>query len=464
MVYGASPIRPVLRPRDLPLSFPQEVIWFMERLWIDNFTSSDSVHSIPAIYNIPVFLRLRGPLNVTALQQSINEIVRRHEVLRSTVVMRDGLPIQVIAPALSVTMEVMNLCDVAEAERESEAHRLASEEADTPFDIAQGPLFRVKLLRLSKCDHVVLFNTHHIVFDGWSVGVLMHEFTTLYEAYCNDKPSPLPELGIQYVDFTIWQRQWLHGEVMESLHSYWKQQTGDGLPVLKLPSDCVLPEVQTFRGSNQSLLLSKNLSEALKTFSLREKVSLFITLLATFNVLLHQYTGQDDIVVGSAATGRNWPEVERLIGHFGNNMFLRTDLSGNPSFRELLKQIRELAIGAYKHQHLSYHLLKKLHPGRDLVRTRLDQVAFNMLPGKANEIMLSGLKVEHLATDRHKWLGADVRLHARELNDGIQLRLEYRIDLFEDATISRMLARLQALLEKISVNPELRLSDLLDES
>ena len=312
----------------VPLSFAQQRLWFL-----DQFQPGSPV------YNIPAALRITAPLNAFALEQSLNEIVRRHEALRTTFAAVDGRPVQVIAPALRVPLPVTDLRGLPQTERETEATRLATQEAQHPFDLARGPLVRATLLRLGAGDHVLLLTMHHIVSDGWSMGVFFRELAVLYEAYATGKPSPLPELPVQYADFAQWQRQWLQGEVLAAHLTYWKQHLAGAPEVLELPTDRPRPAVQSFRGATYPFTLPPALSTALKTLSQREGVTLFMTLLAAFKTLLHRYTGQGDLVVGAPIANRTRAEIEGLIGFFVNTLVLRTDLSGNPRFGELLGRV-----------------------------------------------------------------------------------------------------------------------------
>jgi len=274
-------LRPVSREEGLPLSFAQERLWFLEQLEPGN-----------TAYNIAAAYRLRGPLDVAALERSLNEIVRCHEVLRTTFATMDGRPVQVIAPEMSLTLPVEDLQELPEAEREAEAQRLLTEEAQRPFDLEKGPLLRAALLRLDEEEHVLLLTMHHIVSDGWSMGVFNRELAVLYEAFSVGKPSPLPELPIQYADFAVWQREWLQGEVLEEQLAYWREHLGGDLSVLELPTDRPRPAAQSFRGATQSFVLSGDLTESLKALSRREGVTLFMTLLAAFKTLLYRYTGR----------------------------------------------------------------------------------------------------------------------------------------------------------------------------
>ena len=317
-----------------PLSFAQQRLWFL-----DQYEPNSS------FYNLPSVMRLKGFLNVSALEESLNEIIRRHESLRTTFTKIDGEPVQVIAPSLSLSLGVVDLSQLVESEREEEARRLSSEEARCPFDLARGPLIRAALIRLGPQDHVLVLTLHHIVSDGWSTGVLHSELAVLYRAFCHSEPSPLSPLAIQYADYAVWQRERLKGEVLESQLGYWKKQL-EGMPaVLNLPTDRPRPAVQSFRGQRQILELSPELTAGLKELSRKGGVTLYMTLLAAFQTLLYRYTGQEDIVVGSPIANRNRTEIEGLIGFFVNTLVLRTDLEGEPSFEEALRRVRESALG-----------------------------------------------------------------------------------------------------------------------
>ena len=328
----APPLQPVPRDGALPLSYAQQRLWFLEQLGLSR-----------CAYNLLQVIRLRGTLHVAALAQALREIVRRHEALRTTFTHFEGQPQQVIGPAFNLPLPVVDLQELPEREREIQVRTLAREEAQRPFDLAQGPLVRTTLLRLAAEEHVLLLTMHHIVSDGWSQGVFWRELQALYEAFATGKPSPLPELSIQYADFAHWQRQWLQGEVLEAQLAYWKQQLA-GLSTLQLPTDRPRPAVQTFRGARHPVVFSPPLMQALKALSQQHGVTLFMTLLAAFQILLHRYTGQDDIVVGSPIANRNRSEIEGLIGFFVNTLVLRTNLSGNPSFRELLGRVRKVML------------------------------------------------------------------------------------------------------------------------
>ena len=444
-------VPPIARtPRDweLPLSFAQQRLWFL-----DQYEPNSSV------YNIPSALRLRGSLNIGALEQSLNEILCRHESLRTTFSMVEGEAVQVIAPPVGFSLAVVDLRDHLEREREEEARRLAREEALRPFDLARGPLFRSQLLRLGEDDHVLLLTMHHIVSDGWSMGVLHHELSVLYEAFSQSQPSPLPELSIQYADYAVWQREWLRGEVLDRQLSYWKKQL-EGIPEdINLPTDRPRSVGVNHREGHQSLVLSKDLSERLKVLGRKEGVTLYMTLLAAFKALLYQYTGQTDLVIGSPIAGRNCPEIEGLIGFFVNTLVLRSNLSGNPSFRELLKRVREACLGAYAHQELPYQkLVEALGPKRNTGLGSLVRVFFAFQNVPRQSLKLPDLTVTPLRTDVRRPTAA-LTLFMWEAEESLAGSLNYIADLFNAATINRMVEHFQTLLNAVVADPERRLLD-----
>jgi amino acid adenylation domain-containing protein len=443
------PLQRVIRDRTLPLSFAQQRLWFL-----DQYEPKNSV------YNIPYGLRLEGPLKVGALEQSLREIVRRHEALRTTFSILGGDVAQVISPSLSLSLSVIDLTDRLEAVREEEAQRLAHEEARRPFDLRTGPLFRATLIRLAEQDHLLLLTLHHIVSDGWSMGVLYHELSVLYRAFTNGQPSPLAELPIQYGDYAVWQRQWLQGEVLDSQLSYWKKQL-EGIPdVLNLPTDRPRPAAQSFRGKRQTVELSKGLTEELRALSRKEGVTLFMTLLAAFQTLLYRYTGQQDIVVGAPIANRNRTEIEGLIGFFVNMLVFRSNFSGNPSFTELLARVREMALGAYAHQDLPFEkLVEELKPERSLSHSPLFQVMFVFQNVPAGDRELAGLIMSPAKLDNYT-TKFDLSLSMSEQSGAIKGALEYSSDLLDDGTIARLIGHYQALLHGIITNPNRRISDI----
>ncbi|MEH2411054.1 amino acid adenylation domain-containing protein [Nostoc sp.] len=432
-----------------PLSFAQQRLWFLEQLEPGN-----------PFYNQPAAVRLTGALNLAVLEQSFNEILRRHEVLRTTFSTVEGQPVQVIAPTLALKLPVVDLQKLPDADREKEVLRLATKEAKVPFNLVEGPLLRCTLLRLDEAEYVLLFTMHHIISDGWSKGILIREIATLYEAFSTGEFSPLAELAIQYADFAAWQRKWLQGDVLQSQISYWKKQLEGAPSVLELPTDHPRSAVQTFQGASYSFELSVELSQALKKLSQQQGTTLFMTLLAAFQTLLWRYTGQEDIVVGSPIANRNRAKIEGLIGFFVNTLVLRTNLASNPTFGELLTRVREVALGAYTHQDLPFEkLVDELQPQRSLSYTPLFQVMFALQNAPMSALELPGLSLSLLASESGS-TKFDLTLLMTETAQALVGSLEYNTDLFESSTISRMAEHLQTLVSGIVANPQQRLSEL----
>ncbi len=386
-------------------------------------------------------------MNIEALEQSFNSIVTRHEALRTNFLTTEGQVVAVIAPEKPLTLSIIDISDQQAFQQQAFIKQLADLEAQQPFDISNDHLLRVKLLRLSEQEHIILLTMHHIVSDGWSIGVLVEELATLYPAFCDGQPSLLPALPIQYVDFAAWQRQWLQGQVLQTQISYWRKQLENAPKVLELPTDYPRPAIQTFRGATYSFELSNELSKALNKFSQQQGSTLFMTLLAGFQTLLWRYTGQTDIVVGSAIANRNRTEIEGLIGFFVNTLVLRTNLAGNPSFVELLKQVRSVALGAYAHQDLPFELLvEQLQPQRDLSHTPLFQVMFVLQNAPMSALELPGLTLSYLETDSNS-AKFDLTLNMTQTQSGLIASFEYNTDLFKESTICRMAGHLQTLLD-----------------
>ncbi|MFE1744012.1 amino acid adenylation domain-containing protein [Coleofasciculus sp. H7-2] len=440
------PLVPVSRDGELPLSFAQQRLWFLDQL-----NSGDA-------YNIPAAVRLVGALNVVALKQSFQEIIQRHEALRTTFATVEGQPVQVIIPSATFKLPVIDLRKLPPSEREAEMLRLATEEAQRPFDLTQLPLLRVTLLQLDEAENAVLLTLHHIIADGWSMGVLIREVATFYEAFCAGKPSPLTKLPIQYADYAVWQRQWLQGEVLEAKLAYWKQQLGHNPPQMKLPTK--QPDASTFQAAIQSFELSPKLSEALNVLSRQENVTLFMTLLAAFQTLLHRYTNQDDIIVGTDVANRTLVETESLIGFFVNILVLRTDMRGNPSFRELLKRVRDITLKAYVHQDLPFEkLVEELRPERNLSRTPLFQVLFVMQNTPVPTLEFSSLTLTPIEVEGGT-AKFDLVLFVSETEDGIVGSWKYNADLFDADAIAHLSAHFETLLNSIVAQPDTRLNRL----
>lgn len=436
-----------------PLSFGQQRLWVLHQL--DPATPS---------YNMPDAVRLEGALQVAALKQTFEEIVRRHDVLRTTFRMTERGPEQSVAPQQDVKrfldFAVVDLSLMEEAKREEEARRLASNEAVSPFDLALGPTLRIRVVRLSPEDHIILFTMHHIATDMWSLNVFAREIMTLYDAFSNGLPSPLPELPVQYADFAAWQREWLQGETLEKQLSYWKEHLRDSPALLELPTDRPRPAIQTFRGLSQSFLLTKELSGSLLSLARQADATPFMTLLAAFYVLLYRYTGQSDIVLGTPMAGRNQVETEDLIGFFINTLALRAKLSGEMTFQQLLKRVRETALGASAHQDFPFEkLVEELQPERSLSYAPIFQVMFALQNVRGEGLELPGLKLVPMLTDG-VIAKFDLTLFMFENGGEIGGSFEYNTDLFDVDTIKRMTQHFERILEGIVAQPERRVAEL----
>jgi len=438
------------RETNLPLSFAQQRMWFLYQLEPDSY-----------LYNLHIAVRLIGSLDIPALQKTLDEIVGRHETLHTVFsTLKDEHPFQVVVPAQPVALPLIELSELPIAERMVEMSRLDLEEAHLPFDLSCSPLLRAKLLRLGEQDHVALLTMHHIAGDGWSMGVLLKEVATLYTAFTQGRPSPLPEMQIQYGDFAIWQREWLQGEVLEAQLEYWMKQLGGNPQVLDLPTDHPRPETQTYRGTQHKFTIPTSLSESLLAMSHREGVTPFMLLLAAFQTLLQRYTGQDDIIVGSPIANRNRAEIENLIGYFVNTLVLRGDLSGNPTFRELLGRVREVTLGAYAHQDVPFELIvEKLQPDRKANYTPLFQVCIEIQNTPMQTVELPNLTLYPVGYHR-RTSHFDMTLLLIESPEGFFGYIEYNTDIFEEHTIAEMVKCLMVLLKNVVANPELRLLDI----
>jgi amino acid adenylation domain-containing protein len=424
-----------------PLSFAQERLWFLEQLEPGS-----------AAYNVCRAIRFSGPLNIPAIEQSLTEILRRHEILRTTFPAVNGRPSQVVAQVLNLTVCRQDLRHLSY--RDAGVERALVEEFQRAFDLSQGPLLRALLLELCDEENILLLTTHHIVSDAWSLGILFGEFVVIYDAYSGGKISPLPELPVQYADYAKWQREWLQGEALNSQLSYWKEQLGNDSLVLDFPTDHPRPRVQSFRGSRVSVTLEESLTQALDELSRREGSTLFMTLLAAFGILLYRYTGQEKILIAAPIANRARPELEPLIGCFVNTLALRTDLSGKPSFRELLYRVRDVCFGAYAHQDLPFEkLVEELEPERDLSRNPLCQVLFILQNAPRPLPNLSGMSFARVDLDS-KTSKFDLTLSLRERDGKLIGFVEYSTDLFDASTIERLVGHLQTLLSGIVADPD----------
>ncbi|MCQ8130889.1 condensation domain-containing protein, partial [Methylomonas rivi] len=445
---------PAARTASIPLSYAQQRLWFLDQLEPDN-----------PFYNIPVALRLTGRLDLTALKQSFTAIVRRHEILRTVFdTGPDGEAVQTVRPDLTVELERIDLSDL-ESGQEAAWQALCRQEAAKPFDLCNGPLIRARLLRLRDCaeqqDAVLLLTMHHIVSDGWSAELLIKEFSSLYRAFTQGLAAPLAELPIQYADFACWQRQWLSGEVLERQLHYWRQQL-DGAPlVLDLPTDRPRPAVTTYRGASLAFELPLTVAQAIRALSRQHNVTLFMALLAVFQLLLSRYSGQADLCVGSPVANRNRPEIEGLIGFFVNTLVLRADVSANPTVAEFLAQIKTTVLDAQQYQDLPFEkLVEALQPERDPSRSPLFQVMFVLAKQEPLTLHLPDLAVE-LIEDSGNMAKFDVTLHIQDWPDGrISGSWEYNTDLYDAAGIERLARHYQQLLQAAVAAPLRRVSEL----
>ncbi|ETX03424.1 MAG: hypothetical protein ETSY1_00095, partial [Candidatus Entotheonella factor] len=411
-----------------------------------------------AAYHLPTPLRLRGELNAAALRQTLSEVVHRHESLRTTFATAgDGMPYQIIHPEATIDLPLTDLCYLSTSEQEAQVQRLAEQEALTPFDLSHDFMLRAQLLQLAADEHVLLLTMHHIASDGWSMGVLVQELAALYEAFTHQRPSPLPDLPIQYADFAHWQRQWLQDEILESQLSYWTSQLSDAPPLLPLPADYPRPPVESFRGGQWPIQLDDNLRRGLAQLSQTAGTTLFMTLLGAFQVLMKRYSGQDDIVVGSPIANRNRHEAEPLIGFFVNTLALRVDLSGNPTFREVLEQVKASTQAAYEHQDLPFErLVEELELPRNLNYNPVVQVMFALQNAPMENFSLPGLEVSPLPVVSQN-VRFDLEVHVWEKTEGLRGFCFYSTDLFEEASIARLMGHFERLLRAVVANLEQRI-------
>jgi amino acid adenylation domain-containing protein len=433
----------------LPMSFAQQRLWFLNQLEPDS-----------PFYNMPAAVRLKGELRVDALERTLSEIVRRHEVLRTRFVNTGGEPRQEVLPPAEVKLAITDLGHLSESDREIAVHEMATTEIRKPFDLSHGPLLRVKLFRLGEQEHVVVLTMHHIVSDGWSIGVLIKEVGTLYDAYSRGEESPLAELPVQYKDFAVWQRGWLQGEELERQFDYWRKLLGSELPVLELPADRPRPAKPSYHGAQLLYRLSPELTAGLNELSRTEGVTLFMTLLAAFQTLLFRYTGQERIIVGSPIANRNFIETESLIGVFINQLALPSEPGRNPLFTDFLKTVKQVCLGAYAHQDLPFEkLIEELQPVRDTSRPQVFQVEFGIQNAPTATMRLPNLNLEPLKLE-NETSRYDLTLWMAEGSSQMTGLWTYNTDIFDQATIERMANHYSVLLESILKNPAARLTNL----
>ncbi|HEY6802276.1 MAG TPA: condensation domain-containing protein [Pyrinomonadaceae bacterium] len=435
------------------LSFAQQRLWFLHRLAPESNA-----------YNIPNALHARGRLKLDALERSINEIRRRHEVLRTTFAVRDGQPVQIIRSAQAEVLPLVDLSGLPEGEQQPLAQQFIETESNRAFDLERETALRVSVLRLQPDEHVILFTMHHIACDSWSIDVLVREVATLYEAFSAGQSSPLPELPIQYADFAVWQRQWLQGKELENQQNYWRHQLA-GMPlVLQLPFDRPRPARESSRGALHSIVLSKDLSTQLQTLSRKQGVTLFMTLLAGFKILLQYLTNQDDIVVGTDVANRGRVETENLIGFFVNQVVLRTRISAESTFAELLERVREVTLAGYANQDLPFEkVLELINPDRSLTHAPLFQVKLIMNHagggGGGGGLALRDLKLKSLNPERTT-AQLDINLALWETPEGTGGWFNYNTDLFDSTTMARFATLFEKVLQAAALRPLATVSEL----
>jgi len=442
-------IAPANRNGRVPLSFTQQQFWL---LGLSEPNSS--------AYNVRTAINIRGALDGNTLRRALDTVVQRHEILRTNIVIIEGEPVQVIAPAMTVPIELSEIEGLSETKREEEIQRVLAAEAETPFNLSDGPLLRAELIKLGQDEHLLVLTIHHIICDAWSVRVLLSELISLCQSYLDGQEATLPELAIQYADFAIWQRTLLEDPAMESSLQYWKQELAGASPKLDLPTDYPRSALPAIKGAGASIQLPASLSEAIKALGQQQGATLFMTLLAAIQTLLFRYSGQEDIVIGSPVAGRNMLETEGLIGAFVNTLVLRARLSGNPTFHEFLGRVRETALGAFSHQDLPFEkLVRELNPERNANRSPLFQVMFALENSPTADIKTEGLTLTpfKLPSVSSKF---DLSFEVEEDEAGLCLSCEYNSDLFAAETIERMLRHLRNLLDAVVADPLQRVADL----
>ncbi|NMG07610.1 non-ribosomal peptide synthetase [Brasilonema sp. UFV-L1] len=446
--FTIEPIRPISRNGTIPLSLNQQRLWFLHQIEGESTT-----------YNEFFAVSIKGLLQISHLEQSLQEVIQRHEVLRTTFPNQDGYPIQAIAPTSEITLPVTDLQALPTVEQSALIQQL-SKKVQRPFDLVNGPLLRVTLVQLEKESYVLLLCMHHIVYDGWSMGIFIQELSSLYQASCAGVPSPLPKLPIQYADFAVWQRQWLSGEVLKTQLNYWRSQLHGAPSLLQLPTDRTRPSVQTYQGRTESFTLNRDLTQKLQTLSGKSGTTLFMTLLAAFATLLYRYSGESDILIGSPITNRNRSEIESLIGFFVNTLVLRTIFEANPSFENLLAQVRETTLKAYEHQDVPFEqVVEALQPQRSLSHSPLFCVMFVLQNTPMSELELPGCTWCELNPES-TIARFDLTLSITETSEELVGSWEYNTDLFDRSTIERMAAHFQNLCSAIVENPVATVGEL----
>jgi non-ribosomal peptide synthetase component F len=446
---AAPPIVRISRDQAVPLSFAQQRLWVLDQLEPGN-----------ALYNVPLTVRMTGSLNISALEEALNGIVRRHEILRTTYSGEGQQPVQVIAPELRIPLQVQDAAGGTSKEREQDARRLLMEAAGMPFDLGQGPVIRTLLVRVDEEDHVLLVNIHHIATDGWSISILTRELAVLYSSALEGQGSPLPSLPIQYSDYAVWQRSWLQGEQLARQVDYWKSRLAGAPPQLMLPTDRQRPAVQTFRGASHNFLLPNTLAERIRSLTRRQGATMFMTMLSGFQILLRYWTRQTDIVLGTDLANRTNLQTESLIGFFVNLLATRADLSGDPSFEELLAGIREHSLEDFAHQDLPFDkLVEELQPERNPAFNPLVQALFVQQNTPRNTAKMPGIELSGFKLNLSSKF--DCALFVAENTEGISGNWVYNPDLFDESTISRMASLYGVVLDRIAEDPSIKLSALM---
>ena len=442
---AGTSIMPIVRAnrhQALPLSFSQRRLWYLQK--VDPNLSA---------YNIPAAFRIRGDLDSSALEQALNDLIARHEILRSCVKEVDGKPFQEIAPDLRIRLPVTELTDLSDEQAETKANHLFHADARQLYDLSNAPLLRARLIKLAADDHVFILNFHHIIADGSSLAIFYRELEQFYDAAHQGKKASLPPLPIQYPDFSAWQQEWLKSDAFEIQIAYWKRRLANLPPAAELPKDFDRPALLSYRGARLTRQLSEQSTDLLKTFSRQHSTTLFMTLFATFNILLSRITGQEDIVVGSTIAGRNRAETESLIGFFINALPLRTGVSGEPSFSTLLQRVREICLDAYSHQEMPFEkLVEELRPPRDPGHNPIFDILFNVADTSERTLALPGCDIVKLPSPAPE-AKFDIVLHAPEIDGGIEFVAVYNMALFREHRIALILEQWATLLEQATRTP-----------
>ncbi|MGF9820109.1 amino acid adenylation domain-containing protein [Brevibacillus agri] len=443
------PLEVLNEREDIPLSLSQQRFWIIHNL---------EPNSTP--YTMPLTARFKGELQVDLFEKALNEVINRHESLRTIFPLKDGQPIQSLLPSSAIKLEIVDVSSLPVEERESHMLDLMEKIKDTPFDLAIGPLVRLYLFRADKFDHVMFVMIHHIVSDGWSNGIFHYELSTLYNSFCSGKESPLEALSIKYSDYSVWQRKWMQGDILQEQLDYWKRKLSNAPQVLELPTDYPRPSVKTFNGATKSIMLTNDLLGKIKEIGRQEGTTLFMTLVAAFKVFLYRYTNKEDIVIGTPVANRTYPDISRLIGCFVNTIVLRSQLSDDLNFYELLKRVRNDTLEAYSNHDVPFeYVVNELQPNRDLSHTPLFQVMFVLQDAKHEWIPMQGVTRSRMEV-ASKTAMFDLTLSMTEMKSGLEASFEYSTDLFSEETIKRMLNHFEILLTSIVKNPSLPISKL----